>query len=357
MRTGWRPGVLLLVVAAVAIVGCGKKGPPLPPLVQLPVAPGEFTAVRRGDTVDLTFKVPASNTDRSAPADIARVDVYAWTVPGPVVADEVVRRGARIGSVPINEPPDDDEPAEERPRKEGTADQDAVAAVQDTLQPGASDSYRAYVAVGVNRRGRRGALSDRIAVPLVAPPPAPAQPRVTYTEDAITIAWSLVSPRDGDPALAYGVYRPDGTALSAAPVRETSFTDKAIEWGTERCYEVRSVSIVEGARVESAASPQQCVTLRDTFAPARPEGLVGVGSVGAISLIWTANKEPDLGGYVVLRAVAPATALTPVTPEPIAETNFRDTVPAGATVSYAVIAVDKAGNRSAPSERIVESAR
>ncbi len=354
---GWRPGVLAALAAAVALAGCGKKGPPLPPLVQLPVAPGEIRAVRRGDTVDLSFKVPASNTDRTAPADIARVEIYAWTVPGTVVAEDVVRRGTRVGAVPVNEPPDDDQPEAERPRREGAVDQDAVASVRDTLEAVGGDGYRAYVAVGINHRGRRGALSDRIAVPLVPPPPAPAEPRLSYTEDTITITWDPVPPAEGTAALAYGVYRPDGSALTADPVPQAEATDKAIEWGAERCYEVRSVAVVEGARIESAPSPRQCVTLRDTFPPARPEGLVGVSSAGAISLIWSASREADLGGYVVLRAVAPATELTPVTPEPITESNFRDTVPAGATVTYAVVAVDKAGNRSTPSERVVETAR
>ena len=120
---------------------------------------------------------------------------------------------------------------------------------------------------------------------------------------------------------------------------------------------MRTVAMLEGVRVESAASPSRCVILHDTFAPAAPEGLVSVASEGAISLIWTPNREPDLAGYVVLRAVAPATALTPIMPAPIPDTNFRDTVPAGASVTYAVLSVDKSGNRSQPSSPIVETAR
>jgi hypothetical protein len=85
--------------------------------------------------------------------------------------------------------------------------------------------------------------------------------------------------------------------------------------------------------------------------------LVGVGSEGSISLIWTANSEPDLAGYIVLRALEPATELTPVTTAPITDTNFRDAVPAGARATYAVQAVDKAGNVSPVSNRIAETAR
>jgi hypothetical protein len=59
----------------------------------------------------------------------------------------------------------------------------------------------------------------------------------------------------------------------------------------------------------------------------------------------------------VLRAIAPADRPAPVTPQPIAETTFRDTVPAGVRVIYAVQAVDRAGNVSPMSAPIEESAR
>jgi hypothetical protein len=349
----------LLLATAVAAVGCGKKGPPLPPLVLLPAPPGDFVAVRRGAEVDLTFRIPDVNTDRSSPADLSRVDVFAWTVPGAVSAEDVVQRGTRVGTVSVNKPKDPDEPEPKVPAPKGPGlEQKEIATFSEPIRPQENPaSYRAYVAVGFSTRGRRGALSPRIAVPLVAPPPAPAQPDVTYDEKAITVSWAPV-PSDGPPH-AYSVYRPDPAAppLTAAPVADPKFVDSSIEWEQERCYQVRTVATVEGVRVESGASPAQCVTLHDQFAPVKPEGLVGVGSEGAISLIWTANREADLAGYIVLRAVAPATELAPVTPSPITDSNFRDVVPAGSRVTYAVQAVDKSGNRSQPSNTIAETAR
>jgi hypothetical protein len=350
----------MLLATTVVCVACGKKGPPLPPLILLPASPGEVSAIRRGPRVDLTFRIPNANTDRSTPADLARVDVFAWTVPAPVNADDVVRRGTRIGTIAVNKPPDPDEPEPRTPAPKGSGlDQNEVAKLSDTL-PAEVDplAYRTYVAVGINTRGRSGALSSRVAVPLVAPPQPPAQPAVTYDEKNITVTWPPVSADDGV-AVTYAVYRPGaaGPALTTAPVADPLFVDTTIEWDSERCYEVRAVRTVESVRVESAASPARCVTLRDTFAPAKPGGLVGVGSEGAVSLIWTANPEPDLAGYVVLRAVEPSTVMVPVTPTPITDTNFRDVVPAGARATYAVQAIDKVGNRSELSESIAESAR
>jgi hypothetical protein len=345
---------------AAATVACGKKGPPLPPLVLLPVPPADFAAVRRDTRVDLTFRIPNANTDQSTPADLARVDVFAWTVPGPVSADEVVQRGTRVATVAVNPPKDPDEPEPETPAPRGPGlEQNEVARVSDTLAPGAApSSYRAYVAVGFSSRGRRGALSPRIAVPLMPSPPTPAEPSTTYDEKSVTVTWPPVQAGGGDP-FTYTVYTPGvPSALTVPPVADPVFVDASpMVWNTERCYEVRAARMVEGVLVEGAASPPRCVTPRDTFAPSAPQGLVGVGASGSISLIWNANPEDDLGGYLVLRAIEPATELSPVTPEPITDTNFRDSVPAGSRVTYAVVAVDRAGNRSQASTPITETAR
>jgi hypothetical protein len=74
-------------------------------------------------------------------------------------------------------------------------------------------------------------------------------------------------------------------------------------------------------------------------------------------LIWNPNTESDVAGYIVLRASGPKGALAPVTPVPIQLTTFRDMVPRGARFAYAVKAIDKAGNLSAESARIEETAR
>ena len=80
-------------------------------------------------------------------------------------------------------------------------------------------------------------------------------------------------------------------------------------------------------------------------------------SEAAITLIWDANTEKDLRGYIVLRGPASAAELEPVTKEPIQETSFPDKVQSGIRFAYAVRAVDTAGNLSPPSARVEESAR
>jgi hypothetical protein len=145
--------------------------------------------------------------------------------------------------------------------------------------------------------------------------------------------------------------------LTDKPLAAGPLVDKRIEWGAERCYVVRTVETVENLTLESEPSPPTCVTLVDTFPPAAPVGLTIVAAEGAVNLIWDPNHEADLAGYLVLRAIAPETSLLPLTPTPVVETTFQDMVPAGARVTYAVEAVDKAGNASPMSARAEEIAR
>ncbi|HWK12390.1 MAG TPA: fibronectin type III domain-containing protein, partial [Vicinamibacterales bacterium] len=83
-----------------------------------------------------------------------------------------------------------------------------------------------------------------------------------------------------------------------------------------------------------------------------------VATTGAMNLIWDANHEPDLAGYLVLRGEVPGDTLQPLTPEPTRDTRFRDTTARpGVRYAYAIVAVDRAGNRSAASTRVEETAR
>jgi len=357
----------VLVALMLGSIGCGKKGPPLPPLVNLPAAPTELTASRRGATVELQFGVPATNIDGFKPADIVRVDVYAMNGPASVPLDDVVRRGSKIGSVDVRLPPDPD--AEDGSRK-GAAPVDspdegvAQGAVTNITVPFAlegpspdADDVRSYVAVGVNKRGRRGAMSRRAVVPLAPAPPPPGAPATKYDEKSITLTWS--PPAGVAAPVAYHVYRlgERESRQTEQPQDGTEFVDQQMTWGVERCYAVRTVTTVNDLKLESEPSPPACLTPQDTFAPAAPGGLQAIASDAAVNLIWDANTESDLAGYLVLRAIAPASEPVSITPTPLEQATFTDAVPSGSRVTYAVQAVDKSGNVSPPSSRVVETAR
>jgi len=402
-----KPAVAVGLLACM-IAGCGKKGPPLPPLVKLPVAPTNLTAERRASMVDLSLTVPAANTDGTRPANVSRVEIYALTAPASTPDAVVLKQGARIASIQVKTPrdpnqtvePDDPDTDIEQPEGPGL-DQGATAHVLEDLtalaQTGAiqraprsagtepvegplvgpplAAPARQYLAVGVNQRGRRGPLSKHVGVPLIVPPARGPQPSVSYDESAITVAWgsapsSATPPPPADDAallpsrelaitpieIAYNVYDvPDSstggaaTRLTNAPVRDARFVDQRLAWGAERCYAVRIVEIVDALPIEGDIGPARCVTPVDTFPPAAPKKPTAIARIGAIDILWDPNEEKDLAGYLVLRREGPEAPFTRLTPEPIDRTNFSDLVPQGFRAIYAIEAVDKAGNVSAMS--------
>ena len=63
----------------VLVVGCGKKGPPLAPIVRIP-APIEAVEVHRvGDDAYVTVTVPTANVDTSTPVDVGKVQIFGYT--------------------------------------------------------------------------------------------------------------------------------------------------------------------------------------------------------------------------------------------------------------------------------------
>lgn len=462
---------------ALAVVGCGKKGPPLPPLSRVPAQVGNLAATRIGEDVYLSFTVPQANVDGNRPADLSGLDVYAVTATRAPETPEERKVATLVGTLPVRpvsaeaaaggqvmpEPPPDrvaapvlppgvdqgkpavfretlteqarvpvELPARRRPR-----DERAEAAVPENVSPFGPLvappptllPRRYYFVVAVNPRGRESPPSAVAAVPLEPAGAPPGEPQVTYTATALTIAWApppdrrtatLPPPRpvaappppiepvdtggnqtpgNATPAApveppvlparslgfttvatTYLVYEtapqrargpappaPEDpfalqlpAALTPQPLDATEFGVQGITFGVERCFEVRAVNVISGTPVQGPPSPRTCVTLADTFPPAAPRSLAAIAAAGAINLIWEPNTEPDLAGYMILRAEAPGDTLQPLTPAPIRETTFSDTtVRPGVRYVYAVVAADTADppNTSAQSNRVEETAR
>ena len=553
-RTRWvggacrlrRSTVVLVSVAIVVQVACGKKGPPLAPFLLVPSPMSDLLVQRVGDEVLVAFTLPTQNQDGTQPADLERVDIYAMTVQPHLPADrtldleEFQKDATLVTSIEVAPPPlpeaeeepsetEEEPPVDVRPRqgfpvsfseaitaallvpvdpweeersrrerdeareKEDAGPQKPVKVPLMTPQlPGPLERRYAVVGVSTDEHGSEPAL--RIAVPLVTPPFAPPAPVVTYDEEVATVAWEppvgvresvqlsptlgagpltglavpvapgtlpagaapgspaasdvpppIVPPLDLVPGttpepvapsplapgtapepvvslpLAPGVGPAPGTPVAAGaapatsgglgpttpapaappplpplastpivewppasryelyevvdatdgavqmprplnllPLTVTTYPDKRVEFGVERCFAVVTLDVVAGLDIRSPLSAATCVTFLDTFAPVAPSGLNGVGTDGAVSLSWQPNEEDDLVGYLVLRGVAPGETLLPLTAEPVRESAYLDdTAAPGVQYVYAVQAVDNAvpPNVSLASETVNATAR
>jgi len=208
-----------------AVVGCGKKGPPLTPYVRIPAAIEAAEARRIGDDVYVTFAVPAQNVDASKPADVRRMEVYAVTSDAPRPATRLLEGATLIGVVsvvPTGPPGSTPLPPVPVPGAIPPADrqqplQGDVVTVLDRLEPedmtpqplaalpgrrppvrapAASAApapppvlQRSYVVVGVSARSRTSPPSAAAVVSLEPPPPPPADLKVAYNSEAVTVTW------------------------------------------------------------------------------------------------------------------------------------------------------------------------
>lgn len=407
-----------MLFALLGAVACGKKGPPLAPLNMAPEAPQAVTARRLGETIHVQLTIPAKNVTGTGPFSVDHLEVYAVTLaPGSTTPAnrDLLKPAFVVAKIPVRPPVDADAAAEESsedtrpgpgdvitftetitpslltPQEVGKPKPD-VPAVQTPATPPAAATgaaaaapapsgpavlTRLYTVQGVAANGARGPASARATVPLVNAPGRPRAGTTSFDQSSVTVTWEApVATSDEAPGVAYNVYRSSALApvpqpgepaaltipapLNDKPLEVTTYTHAGAVAGQEQCFVVRAVATVGTSVVESDPSEPICVTPADTFPPAAPTGLAAVSGAGVINLIWDANTDADLAGYLVLRGEAPGDTLQPLTPQPIRETRYVDrTVQAGVTYVYAVVAVDKAStpNRSALSNKVQETAR
>jgi hypothetical protein len=215
---------------------CGRKGPPLPPLVRLPATVADLTARRLGDEVVLQFTVPVANADGSRPADIDRVELYAHTGPLPAPAD-FLKYGTLIANVAVKPPAAATGPNAVPGLEPGTKAVASEKITQAQMEIGRAPPVRTpgsrlkvpvvepayetpgtvnatlptiryYAAIGVSRRNRRSAFSIPLAVPLWSPMEALGVPDAQYTQGGLSLTWTPLARAEDIfvPAAVYNVY-------------------------------------------------------------------------------------------------------------------------------------------------------
>ena len=279
------PG-LTLFTDAPAQAQTTPQGAPLP--VVAPV-PGAAAAAPAASAVPAPAAPPPPAP--AAPPAPAPAAPPAGTAPGaPAVAAPAASPARPAPPPPVAPPP-----------------AAAPAPVQTTV-------VRIYAIRGLAKSGRPGPPSPRLTVPIVNPPAPPSAPKATVTETALTLQWTPSAEAEKPTAPpAFNVYRVapkpgPGAATSPAapasgkpdaPVNPAPLTAPKLElpgvtMGTEQCFAVRSVRVVQSVTIESDSSPTACVTPTDVFPPAVPQnvglllldGAMSAGHIMARRSIW-----------------------------------------------------------------------
>jgi len=402
-------GLLAAALATLASLGCGKQGPPLPPLRHVPAPTKDLLLRQQGTNVLFELTYPKTSASGQALDGIKAVEVYEAVQPPPAqgkpqplevkvfspnakkvfqVADADVGAstfGDRLifsmplpaGAMTLVAPPPPKtppktlakppapaptpKPAQTPPAKPGTAAPATTtpapgtttattpaAPVAPAPPPEPRPAARFYAVRTISKNGEKSDFSNQVSlIPRVAPP-GPDQVATTARPDGVLVEWSPVTG-----ALGYAVYRRNaqekghGQPVHSGGAGEKSWLDNTAHFGQSYIYAVTSFNDRDPF-IESTFASEREIHYVDRFPPPPPAELVGLGETGRIRLVWRASDAEDLAGYIVYRR-GPQGEFTRITAQPLTAAEYVDTdVKTGETYSYRVTAIDQTGNESAP---------
>jgi hypothetical protein len=354
--------LLTILLALSALLGCGVPGAPLPPSADIPRFVGDLKAIRKGDTVTLTWTTPTETSD----GELIRK-------PGKMLVQRALRSGpnSELAFQTISELPLQPTLKDDRAQQATTTD------TLTSLHSGVA-GFAVYMVLAQGHNGKSFGLPNRVSVPLVPNLPPPQKLSAKPVPTGIMLAWEPSGPASTagtQTQYAYKIVRRLQGANQPVLVTQlkaddpaNSFTDTGIEWEKSYQYWVVPVTLwQEGNRkgeIEGDDSPVVDVLAHDSFPPANPSGVEAVFSAAPqsaaspnsfIDITWTANTEPDLAGYNVYRHRENEQPLK-INSELVKTPRFADPgVRPGMKYFYSVTAVDLRGNESGRSEETSET--
>lgn len=200
------------------------------------------------------------------------------------------------------------------------------------------------VTIGV---GAVTATGIRVSItfgPDVHAPSAPSNLAARAYSTSVTLSWSAAW--DNVAVSAYRLYL-SGTLIGSLPGTSRAYTDTGRQPLTEYRYTLRAVDAA--GNVGPAASITTTTLPPDVNPPSAPSWLTASAGLDSASLAWGAATDPEgpVTSYRVWRDGR-------VIANPIATTRtFTDTGLAPGTYTYAVAALDTAGNVGVPLTRTV----
>jgi hypothetical protein len=341
-----------------ALPACGKRGDPLPPLARAPQPVKDLAVAQRGPDLEIRYTAPRTTTG-GIRLDLHSVEVLTARAAGDFAKTALIEA-----------------------RK--VAPGETVTVTQPLPPPGTQLRVAARAVSG----GDLSALTPIVTLVVHPPPAAPADLKARLTPEAVVLTWTGAVPSPppapapspspsaapgrpvipgaasmpAPPAAAapkpatpgFRVFRRDPVAsydapMNPVPITTNAFEDRTAAPGPRWCYSVRAAATVEPV-VESDASNEVCVDIKDVAPPAPPAGVTTLAGAAAVEVSWSPSAEPDLAGYRVYRAPeggAPAR----LAELPPTQTTWRDASPGrGGLHLYTLTAFDRAGNESAPSK-------
>ncbi len=328
----------LAVLAACVLGACGRAGPPVVPEIRVPMAVSDLRGVVEDGAVVLAWTNPQRRVDQSRVRDLSEARLYRTEDDGVVPPKPALLTVGKIAgyrevaAIPLGG------------RSPDVQGQTVRYVDREGLQFGRRYTY---VAIVEDSRGRVSPPSARVSVRFIAPPEAPAAPRLEAGDREVRVRWQpparLLDGSAPGP-LAYEVSRaaaPEGPPEAVFPLAagQTQFVDTNLENDRTYYYAVRAIREDAGTVARGAPSPRVAATPGTTTPPAAPTNLVATPAGNAVRLSWTSSPDPNVAAYVVYRGAAGGDFVR-IGSARVPATTFTDRdVPPG-TYRYAVTAQD-----------------
>ncbi len=340
-------------------IACGVQAPPQVPRIEQPARILDFSVAQRGPAFEFTFTRPQVAADGERLTKPLEIEIFrAISKPGEQLPANLEQLGPWLALSP-------------KEVVQKTAEDKVVllARLQDqefaqSLGGIFSFGVRGFTR-GFRNRPLNGDLSNIVRVQLLDVSGPVQDLQIKTTEKALELTWASPSRSlSGRPLAAlagYQVYwsptgKPESFQLRGEPAAP-AFSDPEFAFEHDSYYKVRAVFKQGNQVAVSDDSPVAQILPHDTFSPAPPTNVSALFSADAVQLVWSANTEPDLGGYNVYRREEGATPQK-VNLDLLRTPTFEDrSAQPGHHYFFRVTSVDLTHNESAPSEEAAVETR
>lgn len=350
-------------VCAAGLLGCALAANPQPPTLWLPTPVKDLTVAREGDAVHLHWGMPRRTTDNVMLKGEQRAHVcWFWATAQPLKDAGSHCSAVGDATFPPGKPADLTLPL---PAELTTGPLRVAAFVVELQSPA----------------GKTAGPSNPGFVPTGAAPPAVTGFAAQARAEGVVLHWDKAAPAPGlvlrihrDLVQVPAAPRPSEAEGAPPPEQQTLEVDldkddpgQALDrdapldhtwkYTAERVLRVEAEH--HALALAGPSSAPVTIVAKDVFPPRVPRDLAAVADAQAhaIDLSWVPDPEADLAGYFVYRrdltAGGAAERISPA--RPLVPPSFSDTtVVPGHRYAYAVSAVDRDGNQSAPSQEVEE---
>ncbi|MCX7894418.1 MAG: fibronectin type III domain-containing protein [Thermoanaerobaculum sp.] len=316
--------------------GCGRKGPPLPPLREVPETTTDLTVFQEEQEVVLRWSFPTLTRSGQPLRDVQVVEVWRSEVPpgqernleGPqgveLKRQLILSRGrlvARLTGATL-----------EAATQGGALEYREPAPVS----PGQTAPLVLYAVRSRASKGPASEFSNVVGWQAVAPPSPPGQLVAQALAEGIALRWQ------GLEGASFRVERREGGGpwtVVAEDLPTPTFTDTTARQGQSYAFRVRT----KWQRASSQPSAEVQVDYADVYPPPVPTNLVCLPETGRVTLRWDPSSESGVRFKVFRRSAA---GVWEHLHRDWSETTFLDPNPPRGELTYAVKAFDPAGNES-----------